>query len=166
MKSNDSPYNGGSLEPAYYQAYAQYLAAYIQNYQSMFGVTIDGVSLQNEPDQNQPYESCLWTSQEFHDFIAQALIPTFQADSITAKVIMPEFSGWSDALAADTLADPTTAAAVDVIASHDYSGTIAPFTDALADDKQVWETEVSNLGTNDPTIVDGLNWAITIQNTL
>lgn len=166
MKSNDDVNNGGYLLPSHYQDYATYLATYIQQYQALYKLKIGAISIQNEPDQTQPYESCTWTSQQFHDFIAYYLIPTFQAEGITTHVIMPEFSGWNDSLAADTLADPVTADFIYAIATHDYWQTIAPFTDAEAAHKQVWETEVSNLGTNDPSINDGIYWAEVIQNSL
>jgi glucuronoarabinoxylan endo-1,4-beta-xylanase len=171
MKSNDDVNNGGSLEPAYYQAYATYLATYIQQYKAQFGVTIDAISLQNEPTENVPYESCLWSGQQFHDFLAGYLIPTFKADSIKTEVMMPENAWWDDSLASQTLADPATAAGVSIIASHDYGDSddgesISPFDDAIAAGKQTWETEVSNLGTNDPSILDALGWAETIHNTI
>lgn len=166
MKSNDDADNGGYLLPSHYQDYATYLATYIQQYQALYHVKIDAISIQNEPDQTQPYESCTWTSQQFHDFLADYLLPTFHADGITTYVVMPEFSGWNDSLAAATLADPATAGFIYAIATHDYWGTIAPFADAEAAGKKVWETEVSNLGANDPSITDGLNWAVTLQNSL
>jgi glucuronoarabinoxylan endo-1,4-beta-xylanase len=166
MKTNQNVDNGGALATNHYQDYATFLATYVQHYASAFGVNIAGVSIANEPDQTQPYESSNWTSQQFHDFIANNLIPTFQTANLKTQVIMPEFSGWSDALAAATLADPVTANFVSIIASHDYWLGLGPFTDAQSANKTVWETEVSNLGTDDPTIADGLNWAQVIHHTL
>lgn len=166
MKSNDDVNNGGSVNAANYTDYATYLATYIQHYASAFGVNISGISIANEPDITASYESSNWNSQQYHDFIADNLMPTFQAAGIRSQVMMPEFSGWSDALAADTLADPVTAGFVGIINSHDYWMGLAPFTDAQALGKTVWETEVSNLGTDDPTIIDGLAWAEVLHNTL
>ncbi|HEX5324986.1 MAG TPA: glycoside hydrolase, partial [Capsulimonadaceae bacterium] len=155
MKSNNDVNNGGSLLPAHYQDYATYLATYIQQYQTLFKVKISAISLQNEPDITASYESANWSSQQFHDFLADYLIPTFQKAGLTTHVIMPEESGWRDDLASATLSDPATANFIYGIATHDYSGTIAPFTDADSAGKPVWETEVSNLGGNDPSIGDG-----------
>jgi glucuronoarabinoxylan endo-1,4-beta-xylanase len=166
MKSNNDVNNGGYLLPSHYQDYANYLATYIQHYQTWFKVRIAAVSLQNEPDITASYESCNWTGQEFHDFLAGFLIPTFKKDGITAKVIMPEQSGWFDNLAGPTLADPTTANFIYGVATHDYWGTITPFADAEAAGKRVWETEVSNLGTNDPSINDALYWAQALHTSL
>jgi glucuronoarabinoxylan endo-1,4-beta-xylanase len=166
MKTNDDVNNGGALDPAHYLDYATYLSQYIQQYKSKFGITIAAVSLQNEPDIVASYESCNWTGQQFHDFIKNALIPTFRQNGVTAKVMLPEFSGWQDTLAAETLADPITAQFIQVIATHDYWETITPFTDAIAQGKAVWETEVSNLGANDASIYDGLHWAMQVHNAL
>ena len=166
MKSNGDVNNGGYVLPEHYQDYADYLAAYLKQYHDLLGADISGVSIQNEPDITASYESCLWSSQQFHDFIKYFLKPTFRAANIHAKVIMPERSGWFDDYAYDTLNDPDTASFVDVVAAHQYWGTIQPFTDATAEGKTVWETEVSNLGQNDPSINDGLYWAEMIHHTL
>ncbi len=166
MKTNDNVDNGGQLSTDCYQDYATFLATYVQHYASAFGVKISGISIANEPDQTQPYESSNWNSQQFHDFIADNLMPTFQSAGLKTQVIMPEFSGWSDALASTTLADPITADYIGIIASHDYWMGLGPFTDAQSLGKTVWETEVSNLGTDDPSIVDGLSWAQVIHHTL
>ncbi len=166
MKTNNNVDNGGQVATSHYQDYATFLSTYVQHYTTSFGVKISGISIANEPDQTQPYESSNWSAQQFHDFIADNLLPTFQSAGIKAQVIMPEFSGWSDALASTTLADPITADFVGIIASHDYWMGLGPFTDALAAEKTIWETEVSNLGTDDPSINDGISWAETIQSTL
>jgi glucuronoarabinoxylan endo-1,4-beta-xylanase len=166
MKSNDNVNNGGYVQPAFYGAYATYLATYSQHYESAFGLHISGISIANEPDITASYESSNWTSQQFHDFIAGYVMPTFQSAGVKTRVMLPELSGWSDDAAAATLADPATAKFVGVVNSHDYWGTLAPFLDARAANLPVWETEVSNLGTDDPSIQDGLQWAQNIHNCL
>ena len=166
MKSNQNVNNGGSVEPAFYKDYATFLTTYVQHYTTSFGVNISGVSIANEPDQSPGYESSSWTSQQFHDFILGDLMPAFKSASLSTQIVMPEFSGWSDSLAAATLADPVTEKFVGIIASHDYWEGLSPFTDALAAGKTIWETEVSNLGTDDPSITDGISWAQVIHQTL
>jgi glucuronoarabinoxylan endo-1,4-beta-xylanase len=167
MKSNDNLDYGGYLLPSHYQEYANYLATYVEHEQSVLPAgTFSAVSLQNEPDEDVSYESCLWTSAQFHDFLKYDLIPTFERDHLTTHVIMPEHSWWDDSFASDTLADLFTSQYLWAVATHDYGGTIAPFTDAQARGKATWETEVSNLGGNDSSIVDGLSWAITLHQTV
>jgi glucuronoarabinoxylan endo-1,4-beta-xylanase len=166
MKSNDSIDNGGSLLPSSYGDYAEYLTTYVAMYKSLFGITINGISLQNEPDINASYESCLWSGQQFHDFIVDDLAPVLREKNLGVKVIMPERSSWDDGYASQTLDDPLSASTVSVVASHDYAGGLYPFTDATSRGKDVWETEVSNLGTNDPSMTDALSWALLIHNSI
>jgi len=71
------------------------------------------------------YESCTYTSQQFHDFI-QVLGPTFQKNGITAKILFPEQSTWAFNLAAATIADTNTLNYVGLFATHLYGGTPAP----------------------------------------
>lgn len=167
MKTNDDVNNGGALAPAHYQDYADYLATYVKQYSRLFGVNIQAISLQNEPDITAYYESCNWTGQQFHDFLLNNLIPTFKRDGVTARVIMPEISNWNDGLAAESLADPNTADFLGAVATHDYGGPPnGPFTDGVARGKETWETETSNLGANDPSIVDGVAWAVRLHTDL
>ena len=166
MKTNQDVNNGGAVDPSHYQDYATFLATYVQHYTSSFGVNIAGVSIANEPDLTTSYESSNWTSQQFHDFIQNNLMPTWASNNVKAQIIMPEVSGWSDYLAAATLADPKTSNFVGTIACHNYWNNLAPLTDALAAKKTIWETEVSNLGADDPTITDGLYWAQIVHQTL
>ncbi len=166
MKTNGDVNNGGELAPAHYQDYADYLAAYVRHEQAVLGSVFGAISLQNEPDFNASYESCLWSGAQFHDFLKGYLIPTFRRDQISTSLILPENSQWSDEKASETLKDPYTAGYVGVVATHVYGGTIAPFADARAAGKPVWETEVSNLGGDDSSMADGLTWAVNIHQCL
>ena len=151
------------LKPSDYHAYAEYLANYVNGYWSHFHIKINVISIQNEPNWNASYASCIWTPEEFHTFIKNDLIPVFKQKHVTAKVMMPETLNWSEDYALPTLEDPVTAKAVSIVAAHGYAGDPAPFTVAQSLHKQVWETEDSNLKQNDPTIKDGLYWATTIN---
>jgi O-glycosyl hydrolase len=166
MKTNNNVNEGGAVSPSHYQDYATFLATYAKHYATAFGVNISAISIANEPDQTVFYESSNWSSQQFHDFVAQYMMPTFKAANLTTQVIMPELSYWSDSAAAATLADPLTSNFVNIIASHDYGGTPSPFYDAQNANKKVWETEVSNLYGDDPSINDGVYWAQTLHHTL
>jgi glucuronoarabinoxylan endo-1,4-beta-xylanase len=166
MKTNNNVNEGGAVEVSHYRDYATFLATYVQHYASSFGVTVSGISIANEPDITASYESSNWNSSQFHDFIRNDLAPVFQKAGLQTQVMMPEISGWTDSFAAATLADPVTANFVGIINSHDYWGTLAPFVDAQKANKPVWETEVSNLGADDPTINDGIAWAIRVHQTL
>ena len=105
MKDNGSVV-GGSLATAHYQHYADYLSRYVREYQSRFGLNIYAVSLANEPCISVSYSSCCWTGAQFRDFIKNHLRPTFQADGVTAKVMIGEREYWDESLANESLADP------------------------------------------------------------
>jgi glucuronoarabinoxylan endo-1,4-beta-xylanase len=167
MKDNNKAV-GGSLATSHYQDYADYLAAYVLGYNSRFSLPIYAISLANEPKVNVTWSSCSWTGQQFHDFIANNLTPTFQADGVNVKVMLPENADWDETLANESLADDVTTARVDIVGGHDYHvtlpNTITPFTNALSHGKPVWETEVSELTkANDPSITDGLKWATQVH---
>jgi glucuronoarabinoxylan endo-1,4-beta-xylanase len=163
MKTNGSVI-GGSLSTSHYQHFADYLSRYIREYQSRFGMEIEVISLANEPCISVSYSSCCWTGPQFRDFIKNNLIATFAADGVTAKVMIGEKDSWSETIANESLADPVSAAAVDIVAGHHYSGSIVPFSNAISHGKQVWETEVSYFSGNDSSITDGIRWAREVHN--
>ncbi|SEB07469.1 carbohydrate-binding protein [Leifsonia sp. 21MFCrub1.1] len=90
MKDNNSLIGGGSLitpsvDPRYYQAYATYFAKYVQAY-AAHGITINDVSIQNEPLNPAKFESTVYTSAQMADFIANYLGPTFASSNIGARI--------------------------------------------------------------------------------
>jgi fibronectin type 3 domain-containing protein/O-glycosyl hydrolase len=160
-KSNGSVDNGGYLLPADYQNYANMLTNYVLNMKAD-GINIAAISIQNEPNLSESYDSCTWTSQQIHDFIA-VLGPTFASNGITAKIMLPEESGWTFELLNATLADPTTAQYVGIVAGHDYGGAIGPVNTAGAPaGTQLWETETSDFSAFDPSMTSGLTYATQI----
>ncbi|HSN60332.1 MAG TPA: hypothetical protein VLR49_05335, partial [Ferruginibacter sp.] len=79
MKDNGSSM-GGSLKPEYYNVYAQYFVKYIQAMKAQ-GITIDAVSIQNEPQHGGNNPSMLMTAPQQAAFIKSSLGPAFQAAS-------------------------------------------------------------------------------------
>jgi glucuronoarabinoxylan endo-1,4-beta-xylanase len=161
MKDNNSLRNGGSLLPSYYQAYAELLVAYVRKVKSDYGIELYALSIQNEPDMTETYDSCRWTEDEIHDFIRNSLKPTFTREALTTKIIVPEESTWDFSLAGATLNDPITANFVTIAAAHHYdAGVASDFPLALKLGKQLWMTEVSDLDSPfDSSMDDGLKWA-------
>jgi glucuronoarabinoxylan endo-1,4-beta-xylanase len=160
MKSNGSAYNGGSLLAADYQAYANYLSSYVLGLKNSYGINFYALSIQNEPDYTASWQSCIWTGQQFHDFLRNNLLPTFTKNGVTAKIIMPEESGWKFDLATATLNDSVTAAGVSIIAGHNYDGASAvPYPLGQNQGKHLWETEVSSFEAFDASMTNGLKWA-------
>jgi O-glycosyl hydrolase len=149
--------NGGNYVSANNQAYANQLAGYVASMKQLYGVDIYALSIQNEPDVNTTnYESCVWNSQQFHDFVPY-LYNALQANNAgNTKIILAESEHWSFNLATNTLNDPTTLGMIGVLAGHNYGSSAAPVNNQ---GKALWETEVSLLSGNDSSISNGLYWA-------
>jgi glucuronoarabinoxylan endo-1,4-beta-xylanase len=158
MKTNGSVV-GGSLKTDKYGAYATYLAEHIKNYKSKFGVEITHIGIQNEPDMSTSYSSCTWTPAQFKTFMRDYLVPTFDKEGITAKVVMAEDSKFSEKYAVDSLNDDIAVTRTDIVGAHNYGSTYTTFPTTKAKGKKIWMTEISDMNGNDLTINDGMKWA-------
>jgi len=74
MKTNGQMNGGGKLRPEYRTAWANYYVRYIQEY-AQAGIPIWGLTVQNEPEATQSWDSCLYTGEEERDFIRDFLGP-------------------------------------------------------------------------------------------
>lgn len=63
MKDNNDLLHGGHLKKEYYSLWAEYEARYLLAMKEL-GVTIEKISIQNEPAAAQVWESCLYTAKE------------------------------------------------------------------------------------------------------
>ncbi len=81
MKTNGQMFGGGKLLPEYRDAWARYYCRYIQEYERE-GIAIWGVSVQNEPEASQRWESCLYTAEEERDFVRDHLGPTLEREGL------------------------------------------------------------------------------------
>lgn len=158
MKSNGST-SRGTIKSDKYQAYATYLAEHIKNYKSKFGVDITHIGISNEPNLETAYSSCTWSSAQFKDFMKNYLVPTFDKENITAKVIMGEPMACTEQYAIDSLKDATAAKRTDIVGCHNYGSTYQAFPNTKAAGKGIWMTEVSDMNGNDLGMTDGLKWS-------
>lgn len=78
---------GGKLLNKYKQTYADYFVKYIKAYADL-GIPISYVTIQNEPNAAQIWESCTYTPEMEADFVANYLYPTFQKNQIDTKIIV------------------------------------------------------------------------------
>ncbi|KXX70801.1 glycoside hydrolase family 30 beta sandwich domain-containing protein [Flammeovirga sp. SJP92] len=85
MKTNND-YKGGSLMESHYGLYADYFVKYIQAYAAE-GITIDAITVQNEPLHPGNVPSLLMKADEMANFIAGHLGPKFQTAGIATKII-------------------------------------------------------------------------------
>ncbi len=167
MKTNDDQANGGTLCGApgaatcasgdWRQAYANYLAQYIQDYRSA-GVKLSNIGFVNEPSLVTSYSSMVMSGTQMADFV-KVLGPTLLANHLKTQITCCEAEGW-DLAPADTSAivnDPVANRYVRIISSHGY--TAPPTSPLLAGSKHVWQTEWANFDTWDPAWDDGTDAA-------
>ncbi len=107
-------HNFGTLvwEPKYRRAYAEYFVRFVQAYEKV-GVPINAVHLQNEPNSDQKFPSCLWTGAKMRDFIRDDLGPAFERAKLKTEIWAGtiergDFNAWAGAI----LSDPAAAAYV------------------------------------------------------
>jgi len=74
MKTNGMMNFGGKLKPEYRTAWSRYYSRYIQAYAAE-GISFWGVTVQNEPEASQTWDSCLYTAEEERDFVRDYLGP-------------------------------------------------------------------------------------------
>ena len=168
--------NGGGFDgsPANYQAYANQLAGYVVDMKNTYGVNLYALSVQNEPDYNTTnYESCVWTAQQFHDFVPYLSAALAASNVASTKILIPESASWSGntALYMTAMNDSSVAPLVSVIANHNYvpNNNVGDQTTPAAIPsygKALWETEVSTFDAFDASITNGLYWANRIHSFL
>jgi glucosylceramidase len=123
--NTSNPFKGGSLQPQYYDAYARYFVKYIQGMQAQ-GITIDAVTLQNEPLNPNNNPSMKMEGSEQATFIKNNVGPAFKAAGLTTKIIAydhnPDQEGINFVNA--VLSDATASPYIDGVAWHFYAGSI------------------------------------------
>ncbi|RKX85049.1 MAG: glucosylceramidase, partial [Spirochaetes bacterium] len=75
MKTNNNMCSGGSLKKEYYALWAEYFIKYIEAYRKK-GISVWGVTVQNEAGAAQTWESCVYTAEDERDFVKKYLGPT------------------------------------------------------------------------------------------
>lgn len=87
MKTNGDMNNGGKLKPEYAEAWACYYAKYIKTMEAA-GIPIWGVTVQNEPEATQVWDSCRYTAEEERDFVKHHLGPVLAREGLGDKAII------------------------------------------------------------------------------
>lgn len=77
MKTNGQMNQGGKLRPEYRDAWARYYVRYIREY-AQEGIPIWGITVQNEPEATQRWDSCIYTAEEERDFVKNFLGPALR----------------------------------------------------------------------------------------
>ena len=84
MKTNNQMNHGGKLKKRYQDTWAEYYCKYIEFYEAD-GIPIWGISVQNEPEAVQTWDSCIYTGEEERDFIKKYLGPALKKNNYLDK---------------------------------------------------------------------------------
>lgn len=118
---------GGSVNPAYYEEFAEYLAAYVKIVKQQTGVDIYAINIQNEPMFANPFEACVVRPEEFAD-ILKVVGERFKQDNLPTKLFGPEhmgeYSGNMNYIR-EILEDPSVNPHLDFWSVHSYTDGVA-----------------------------------------
>ena len=141
MKDNGNSMGGG-LQPQYYNVYAKYFVKYIQAMQAK-GITIDAVTIQNEPQHGGNNPSLVMSAIQQADFIKNNLGPAFQAAGIKTKIIIWDHNCDNPNYPITILNDAAAKQFIDGSAFHLYNGDISALSTVHSahPDKNLYFTE-------------------------
>jgi glucuronoarabinoxylan endo-1,4-beta-xylanase len=133
-----------------YGAYAAHLNSFTR-YMKANGVTMYGLSVQNEPDITDQWTS--WTPAEMLTFMKQ------NAGVLTdTRVMAPESFQFRRTMSDPILNDSVACANTDIVCGHIYGGGLSSYPLAISKGKEVWMTEYL-FGENS----SGNNWSWAIN---
>lgn len=88
MKTNGQMNQGGKLKPDCGDAWALFYAKYVKAYKKQ-KIGIWAVTVQNEPEASQRWDSCIYTAEEERDFVRDHLGPTLKKQGLSGlKVVV------------------------------------------------------------------------------
>ena len=120
MKTNNDV-KGGELKPEYYSAFAKYFVKYIEGMRAE-GITIDAITIENEPLNPKNTPSMVMFAQEQDEFIAKHLGPAFEKAGLHTKILLYDHNPDVISYALSILGDPAASKYVDGTAYHLYGG--------------------------------------------
>jgi glucosylceramidase len=123
MKDNGNSMGGG-LQTQYYNVYAKYFVKYIQAMQAK-GITIDAVTIQNEPQHGGNNPSMVMSALQEASFVKTDLGPSFQAAGITTKIIVWDHNCDNATYPITVLNDAAAKQYINGSAFHLYGGDIS-----------------------------------------
>jgi glucosylceramidase len=141
MKTNGNV-RGGSLKKECYPAYALYLVKYILA-MDREGVTIDAITIQNEPLNSRNTPSMQWQVSEQLEFLRAHLAPAFARAGLKTKVILFDHNCDRPDYPLALLSDPVISRLADGTGFHHYGGDMSAMSlvHAARPDKNLYFTE-------------------------
>ncbi len=87
LETNNDVLHGGKLRAEYRRAWADYFVRFVHEYEKA-GVSVWGLTVQNEPMAVQPWESCIFTAAEERDFVKDFLGPALKHAGLSGLKLM------------------------------------------------------------------------------
>lgn len=158
MKTNNHP-KGGSLKPEYYDEYAQYFVRYVQE-MAKEGITIDAITLQNEPENPNNTPSMLMTAAGQAEFVKNHLGPAFRSAGVRTKIVVFDHNCDHPEYPIAVLDDPGAKPYIDGSAFHLYLGEITALSKVhdAHPDRNIYFTEQWTSGKGD--FAEDLRWHV------
>lgn len=122
-KTNESMKRGGKLRKKHRATWARMIARYVAEYRAL-GLNVTRLTMQNEPQAVQTWESCLFSAKREREFLCEFLRPALRETGLDDVKVLGWDHNKEGALdrALELLADPQAARELDGIAFHWYSG--------------------------------------------
>jgi glucosylceramidase len=83
MKTNGKMPNGGSLRPEFRQAWADYFVRFVKDMDEQEHIPVWALTVQNEPQAVQTWESCIYSAAEERDFVRDYMGPALAKAGLT-----------------------------------------------------------------------------------
>ena len=141
MKTNGKV-KGGALKKECYDVYARYFVKYVQEMKKE-GITIDAITIQNEPIHGGNTPSLMMNADELTEFIRINLGPALKAADLKTKIILYDHNLDRPDYPLTVLRDPEAAKYVDGSGFHHYGGDMSAMTVVhnARPDKHIYFTE-------------------------
>ena len=145
-KTNANMKYGGKLSRKHYATWANMIARFVLEYRAL-GIPITRLTVQNEPQAIQTWESCLFNAKQEGEFLSQYLKPALRAAGLDDVKVLVWDHNKERVLdrAAGMLANSQVAHAMDGVAFHWYSGdhfeALRIVRDAIGPDRELVFTE-------------------------
>ena len=167
-----------TLKDGMVDEFIEYILIFLTGMKDMFGINITEVSITNEPDFLNTYESMNVTPTELLGIIPSLRVKLDQASFSSVRIVSPESAravpgsnNNSNSLTAinstasyisTMFQDAPTKSAIDVIGTHTYYDSShdadwSQLTD-VSDQKPIWVTESANLKSLDMSMTDAANY--------
>lgn len=123
MKTNGEKNHGGKLKPEYFELWSKYICRFIKEYEKR-GIRFSMLSLQNEPNAAQEWDSCKFSAAEEREYLRRYLVPELRAQGLGDIEILIWDHNKERALerTLETISDEEMREMISGVAVHWYSG--------------------------------------------